>query len=343
VIFTPHTRVGLVLGAGGPVGHSFQVGTLAALADAGWDARDAAVIVGTSIGAVTGALLRAGVPPVDMYARVTGQPVSTDSRAVLAAAAWATMMCDLERDRTPLGLPASPSLFVHLLRRPWRTRAGLLLAAVTPLGHGSTAPVADAINRTLDGGSTTTREPLWVCALDLDSGERVVLGRSDSPHADVGTAVAASTAVPALFEPVVVDGHRLVDGGLHSPANADVIAAAVDDLDAVVVLAPMGIGGSPGRLGADLPGRVLNHWTTWRELRTLREAGVPVTVFEPDASLLELMHYDAFDLSHRDEIARRAYETAATRSGGGAGNDSGWMIHANSSSPSTMRGPGREK
>src|SRR5436305_6065382 len=138
-------RVGLVLGAGGPVGHSFHAGTLAALADGGWDARDAAVIVGTSIGAVTGALLRAGVAPSDLYARVTGQSVSSDSRATLASATWATMMCDLEHKHTPIGLPTSPRLFLHLARRPWRTRAGLLLAALTPTGQVSTAPVADAI------------------------------------------------------------------------------------------------------------------------------------------------------------------------------------------------------
>jgi hypothetical protein len=38
---------------------------------------------------------------------------------------------------------------------------------------------------------------------------------------------------------------------------------------------------------------------------------VPVTVFEPGSSELELMHYNAFDLTHRDEIARRAYAAAS--------------------------------
>jgi NTE family protein len=116
-----------------------------------------------------------------------------------------------------------------------------------------------------------------------------------------------------VFAPVVVDGRRLVDGGLHSPANADVLADALDELDAVVVSAPMGIGARPGRRGADLPGRLLNHWTTWRELGRIREAGVPVTVYEPGASELELMHYDAFDPTHRVEIARRAHDAAAGR------------------------------
>ena len=52
---------------------------------------------------------------------------------------------------------------------------------------------------------------------------------------------------------------------------------------------------------------------TWRELGRVREAGVPVTVFEPGASELELMHYDAFDLTHRVDVARRAHDAAAAR------------------------------
>jgi hypothetical protein len=109
---------------------------------------------------------------------------------------------------------------------------------------------------------------------------------------------------------VIVDGRRLVDGGLQSPANADVVSDAVAELDAVVVSAPMGIGGEPGRFGADLPGRFLNHWTVARELAPVRRAGVGVTVFEPGRRELELMHYDAFDVTHRAGVARRAYETA---------------------------------
>ena len=302
-----------MLGAGGTVGHSYHVGTLAALAEAGWDARDAAVIVGTSIGALTGALLRAGVAPADLYARVTGEPMSSAGRALLAgSAAWSTIACDLRRGRTPIGRPASLHLLGELARRPWRTRPGLLLAAVTPAGPVPTEPIATAFN-VLFGGAWPER-PLWVCAVDLDDGQRVILGRDNGPTVDVGSAVAASSAVPSLLDPVIVDGRRLVDGGLHSPANADVLADAIDDLDAVVVSAPMGLGSRPGRLGPDLPGRLLNHWTTSRELSRFRQAGVPVTVYEPGASELELMHYDAFDLTHRVEIARRAHDAALGRS-----------------------------
>jgi NTE family protein len=303
-------RVGLVLGAGGPVGHAFHTGVLAALADGGWDAREATVIVGTSIGAVTGSLLRAGVSPTDLFARATGRPMSEEGAAHAGnGAGWALMGCDLDRDGTGIGRPASPRLLAHLARRPSRTRAGLLLAALTPSGTVPTTAVSDEINEMLGGRWPAL--PLWVCAVCLDDGERVILGQPGGPGIDVGTAVAASISVPAVFQPVVVGGRRLVDGGLHSPANADVMADALGQIDSVIVSAPMGIGSWPGRLGPDLPGRLLNHWTTEKELRRLREAGVPIAVFEPGPSELEVMHYNAFDLTHREEIARRAYDAVA--------------------------------
>jgi len=300
-------RVGLVLGAGGPVGHAFHTGVLAALQEGGWDAREASVIVGTSIGAVTGALLRAGVSPEDLYARATGRPMSEDGAARAGnGGGWALMTCDLQRSGTGIGRPSSPRLLAHFLRRPSRTRAGLLLAALTPSGAVSSAPVADEIDEML--GRSWPDRPFWVCAVCLDTGERVILGQPGGPAIDVGTAVAASIGVPAVFQPVVVDGRRLVDGGLHSPANADVIADAIDQIDSVIVSAPMGIGSAPGRVGIDVPGRYVNHWTTEKELRRVRDAGLPVTVFEPGPSELEVMRYNAFDLTRRDEIARRAYE-----------------------------------
>ena len=55
--------IGLVLGAGGVVGQAYQVGVLAALErEAGWDPREAAIIVGTSAGSVTGTASRSRRP-----------------------------------------------------------------------------------------------------------------------------------------------------------------------------------------------------------------------------------------------------------------------------------------
>src|SRR6478672_10946248 len=81
-------RVGLVLGAGGAVGHAFHAGVLAAIAEAtGWDARKAEIVVGTSAGSGLGAFLRAGLAPRDLAARAMGQPLSAEARGILGRAA----------------------------------------------------------------------------------------------------------------------------------------------------------------------------------------------------------------------------------------------------------------
>jgi len=54
--------------------------------------------------------------------------------------------------------------------------------------------------------------PLGIVATDLNSGNEVVFQRGDS-----GTAVRASSAVPAVFQPVKVGAREYVDGGLVSP------------------------------------------------------------------------------------------------------------------------------
>ena len=70
--------------------------------------------------------------------------------------------------------------------------------------------------------------PLGIVATDLDSGKAILFRRGD-----VGTAVRASSAVPAVFTPVKIGTHEYVDGGLTSPVpvrsaremGADVIIA----------------------------------------------------------------------------------------------------------------------
>ena len=70
-------RIGLVLGAGGIVGHAFHAGVLSALAEATrWDPRGSEIIVGTSAGSRVGALLRAGVSASDLAAFATGEAPS---------------------------------------------------------------------------------------------------------------------------------------------------------------------------------------------------------------------------------------------------------------------------
>ena len=54
--------------------------------------------------------------------------------------------------------------------------------------------------------------PLGIVATDLDNGSPMLFQRGD-----VGLAVRASSAVPAVFQPVSIGGREYVDGGLVSP------------------------------------------------------------------------------------------------------------------------------
>ena len=56
------------------------------------------------------------------------------------------------------------------------------------------------------------RIPLGIAATDLDSGQGILFRRGDT-----GTAVRASSAVPAVFQPVRIGTHEYVDGGLSAP------------------------------------------------------------------------------------------------------------------------------
>ena len=68
--------------------------------------------------------------------------------------------------------------------------------------------------REMTGGRTIEQLPLplGIVATDLDSGAAMLFQRGD-----VGQAVRASSAVPAVFQPVKIGNREYVDGGLVSP------------------------------------------------------------------------------------------------------------------------------
>jgi NTE family protein len=305
-------RIGLVLGAGGSVGHAFHAGVLAGVSDAtGWDARDADVIVGTSAGAVVGALLRATISPDDLAARATDSPLSPDGRRLLAHA-------DARRANSPpipmrpprAQLPAmsAPSAFVRGALQPWTVRFGALMAAAMPEGRVPTELVAASLRPLFEGWP---KQPLWINAVALETGRRVTFGRDAGVLCDVPTAVAASCAIPAFFTPVSIDGVRYIDGGVHSPTNADLVADLGVDL--VVISSPMSIARSGVRIAPDQPARRLARFALAREAAQVRRAGTPVLTFQPTDSDLAVMGMNAMDGSRSSAVTNAARESAHRR------------------------------
>jgi NTE family protein len=299
-------RIGLVLGAGGVVGHAFHVGVLKALEEAtGWDPREAEVIVGTSAGSHVAAYLRAGASAADLAARIAGDG------AALADRGMYQRLGDpfpVPPPRPGFGLTA-PRLIARGVTRPWATLPGAVLAASAPRGRVSLRAFAARINWLFPERDWPQR-PLWLPAVDLHEGRLAVFGRAGAPPTDVGTAVAASCAVPGWFTPVDVDGVPYVDGGARSLTNLDLLAS--EGLDLVVVSSPMSISGAAGprlRTGA--------RWTLrlrlGQEARKVRRRGTDVVAFQPTPADVTVMGWNAMNPSRRREVVRQAYESASHR------------------------------
>jgi NTE family protein len=304
------SAVGLVLGAGGVVGGAYHAGALAALTEAtGWDARDAELVVGTSAGSIAGAALRAGLSGADQFARATRGPLSEEGARLVG---HLTPLQDLPaRPPFPRGLPlpASPQLAATALLPPWRARPVAALAGLLPAGSVPTAPIGDRIRLMFQDGWPS--RSLWICALRLRDGQRVVFGRDDVTVPDVGTAVEASSAIPGYLQPVAIGGETYVDGGAHSPSNADVACGL--GLDLVVVISTMSAPWTALRPSPNIGSRALASWVLEREVRAVRASGTPVLVLEPTAEDLTVMGGNAMDPARRAVVAEQARSTTVQR------------------------------
>lgn len=218
----PMTKRALVLGGGGLTGIGWEWGILSGLAEAGVDLSDADLVVGTSAGSVVGAQLATGL---DLEERYQAQLVPPDGE--LAASLGARVML---RYALAMVGPRAPQKV--------RKRIGrLALRAKT----GPESARRAVIESRLPVKEWPTR-PLQLTAVDTATGELRVFDRSS--EVPLVSAVAASCAVPGVWPPVTIEGHRYMDGGARSGTNADLAAG----YDRVVVIAPLprGIGPMSG-------------------------------------------------------------------------------------------------
>ncbi len=294
-------RIGLVLGAGGSVGCAYHAGVLFSIQHhLGWDPREAEAIVGTSAGSVIGSLLRAGLSAEDLVALFTGASPSPEHRDVVEefqAPASAHQMSSWQallrlRPPTPLGV-------LRAVRHRSLTPAALSMARH---GRHDLADTVAGIER-INGGGWPDR-PLFLCAANDSTGRRRVL----SKHSGIGLAdaVRASCAVPGLIAPVVHDGETLLDGGVHSTTNVDVIPHTVDE---VWVIAPMA-----GPAGGTSSWRWLVETRLRRELGTLPKH-MPVRVFAPGAATVRTMGLDLMAPDRGTSTVREAFLETGDRLG----------------------------
>lgn len=285
-------RVGLVLGAGGAVGVAFHAGALRAIrAVTGWNPRTAEVIVGTSAGAQVAALLRAGLDTEDLAAHATGQPVTPEGASILRHYIRPLHNC-AHPDHPLRLLPYAPRYILRVARDPRRFCLGCLIASMLPPGRVRLDSQSEGFRRLFAAG--WPEEKLWIPAMRLDTGERVVFGRPGAPETDVGSAVTASGAVPGLCVPISIDSRCYVDGCFLSSTHLEVAADA--GVDAVVVCSPLSRFPFVRRL-------------VRRSVRRVRASGLPVLFVEPAKATIARMGWNPFALGKVAAVARSAFET----------------------------------
>ena len=179
-------QVTVVLSGGGAKAAA-HLGALEVLAQAGIIPTR---LVGTSMGAVIGAGLAAGLSIAEVLGRL--RAIRRDDVASL--------------ERTAL----LKGVFAHALFRGERLKATLeRLLPVTRFGD--------------------LKLPLSVTTADLDSGELVLFG-AGGLDAPVAEALYASSALPVLYPPAEIGGRRLADGGLRAVLPLEVAARFPADL-----------------------------------------------------------------------------------------------------------------
>ena len=299
-------KVGLVLGAGGVLGGAWLVGALHALAgETGWDPGSADCIVGTSAGAMIGALCACGVPPWYMVAHSAGEDLTAADARVAGADRSGGARYALHRAAPQLG-PGSWRLALSSLARPYRYAPATVVAGWLPRGIVSTESLKDTIRR-VAGDGWAPHPHLRVVACHYGSGRRVALGPPEHP-ASLADAVAASCAIPGFYHPVTIGGERYVDGGIRSTSNLDLVAEL--QLDVVVCLNPMSSLHNPSasglaeRVAAAMrqdAGRRLG-----RERRRVTRAGADVVLLQPNVVDLDAMGTNLMSRSRRHEVIETA-------------------------------------
>ncbi len=211
--------IGLVLSGGGTKAGA-HIGVLRVLEE---NRVPIDYIAGTSAGAIIGGLYASGLSPDEI-------------EAAIADIDWDDMLDDSPA-RADLPFRRKLDNYNYLVRYSPGIEDGALQH---PMGIVHGQEIVRFLRRHLhsNAGARDFDElpiPLRIVAMDLASGEAVVIGEGD-----LALAVRASMSIPLLFTPVEWNGRRLVDGGPANNLPIDVVRGmGADIVIAVDITAPL--------------------------------------------------------------------------------------------------------
>ncbi len=265
------TSKALVLSGGGITGTAWELGVLFGLEESGVDVTDVELVVGTSAGSSVGAQIVSGLSLEELYNlqlvpihETLERPVDFDGhkfRQMMAAAIMSSPDSQTARARIGEAALATPTMSEEERLE--------MMASRLPV-HEWNPNIKLIIN-----------------AVDAETGEWVKFdGNSGVP---LLLAVSASSAVPGIYPPTTINGHRYIDGSMSSGTNADV--AQGYQLVIILVAEPS--------MTAPAMGPTMHRITFEEELAQLKQSGSQVMVITPNEETLEAKGSNPLDADFR--------------------------------------------
>lgn len=325
------SRVGVAIAGGGPTGGMYELGALRALDEVleGVDLTQLDVYVGVSSGAFLAAGLANGLSTAEMC-RIF---LSGESGGVVFRPETFLRPAFGEYAKRIAGLPGIVKGWLSdLVRKPLETNWTDVLGrfgALVPTGVFDNEGVETFLRELFEahGRANDFRKlprRLYVVAVELDTGETVRFGAKGLDHVPISRAVQASSALPGLYPPVVIDGRFIVDGALRRTLHASV--AMEEGMDLVLGLNPLvpydaamaaRSGGTQRLVDGGLP-TVLSQ--TFRTiLKSRMQVGLDkyqqqypktdLVLFEPNADDGAMFFTNVFSYESRFQLTAHAYRT----------------------------------
>lgn len=223
-------KIGLALAGGGPEGSVYELGALYALEESLEGVslgRDIDVYVGVSAGAFLAACLANQVPVARLCRAIVAH--EPGEHPFHPGIFFSPAIGELIRGGVRVPWLAAEALLDYLRAPEEQTlvESLLRLSRALPVGLFRNEPIRRYIHRILSIKDRTDdfrelRKRLIIVATDLDSGEAARFGTDGLDHVPISTAVQASTALPGLYPPVLVDGRYYLDGVLLKTLHASV-------------------------------------------------------------------------------------------------------------------------
>lgn len=333
------SKAAIVLAGGGITGGVYQVGALRAVDDFLVNLRvtDFDLFVGNSAGSLVASLLANGVSPDQMFRGILGDEAKktrlrTLKRFDIYGLAWD------EYARRVLKVPRLVGRVVaDAVSGPdgiGVVDALLGLGDALPAGLLDNKPLEKYCRRILTQGDRANQfhkldRELYIPAVNLDTGRRMVFGTPEAPDVPISRAVRASAAIPMLFVPVEIAGSQYIDGGVEKNMHLDVaISRGAKLIIAVNPIVPLQLDATQSAEStlpvlarhisdrglawvADQVYRTLVHTRTGLGLARIRRLhpDVDIVLLEPSRDDVRMFVYNIMRYSARVTIAEHGFLT----------------------------------